>query len=407
MQFWILYYRFYPVILREYLCRGIVFYDNFANFYGKYLFGISERYVIYMNKLEKARIEINEIDEAMARLFQRRMDAVKLVAEHKKERGLPILDKKREEAVIEKNTQYISDDSIKGYYINFMNYVMMLSRRMQKKLIEGARIAYSGAVGAFAYEACKKMYPDAEYIAYPSFEAAYEAVSSGECDNAVLPIENSFAGDVGVVMDLMVTGDLYINNVDDISVKQNLMACHGARLEDIKEVISHQQALMQCDKYITEHGFEKTEFSNTALAAKFVAEKNDKTFAAIAGEGAAEVYGLDILASGINDSSMNTTRFVSFSRIENKNANRNDDNFILVFTVKNEAGSLAKALNIISKHGYNMRSLHSRPSKEMMWRYNFFVEAEGNIRNQNAENMLSELKSACDKIKLVGSYPAK
>lgn len=360
-----------------------------------------------MNKLDKARIEINEVDEAMAKLFQRRMEAVRLVAEYKKERGLPIFDKSREAAVIEKNTAYISDNEIKAYYVNLMNYELELSRSFQRKLISGIRVAYSGAVGAFAHEAAKKMYPDAEYVAYPNFDVAYEAVVSGECDNAVLPIENSFAGDVGVVMDLIFTGKLYINRVDNISVKQNLLACKGAKLSDIKEVISINQALMQCAKFLSAHDFKQTEYTNTALAAKYVAERNDKSIAAIAGEEAASCYGLDIIASGINDSAVNTTRFVSFSRVENDDGGKDNDNFILIFTVKNETGSLANAINIIGKYGYNMRSLHSRPSKEQIWSYNFFVEGEGNMRSENAKNMLSELKKVCNKIKLVGTYSAE
>ena len=143
------------------------------------------------------------------------------------------------------------------------------------------------------------------------------------------------------------------------------------------------------------------------MAAKHVAELADKTTAAVAGDEAANIYGLTVLAHGINENHMNTTRFATLSRVENKRTGRPDDNFMLVFTVKNEAGALAKAMDIIGKHGYNMRGLHSRPMKELMWQYYFYLEAEGDVRNANGDEMMNELCDVCDRLKLVGSYTVK
>lgn len=360
-----------------------------------------------MDKLEKARKEINEADKEIAALFVKRMTAVKDVAEYKKERGLPVLDREREDALIARNSAFVEDGELRAYYVNFLKYSMELSRSFQHKLISGARVAYSGTEGAFACSAAKLLFPDAEHVSFGDFESAYNSVVNGECDSVVLPIENSFAGEVGQVTDLIFSGTLYINNVMNLSVKQDLLGVPGSTTDDIKEVISHPQAIAQSAKFIREHGFVATPFSNTALAAKHVAELSDKSIAAIASDDAAKIYGLTVLASGINDSGMNTTRFATFSRVENDGAGRPDDNFILVFTVKNEAGSLAEAINIIGKYGYNMRSLRSRPRKELMWQYYFYVEAEGNIRNENGKNMMRELSSMCDKLKLVGSYKVK
>lgn len=360
-----------------------------------------------MDKLTKAREMINEADKGIAELFCKRMDAARLVAEYKKERGLPILDAAREDAVIAKNSEMIEDEEYRSYYVNFIKYTMELSRNFQHKLISGAKVAYSGIPGAFASLAVAKLFPDAEHVAFNDFELAYNACVNGECDSVVLPIENSYAGEVGQVMDLIFSGTLYINNVMNLAVTQNLLGVPGAKLEDIKQVISHPQAIAQSAKFLREHDIASVPFSNTALAAKHVADLGDKSIAAIAGDEAARIYGLVVLAHGINESNMNTTRFATLSRVENKRAGRPDDNFMLVFTVKHEAGALAEAINIIGKYGYNMRGLHSRPMKELMWQYYFYLEAEGDVRTPNGEAMMAELRVICDKLKLVGSYAVK
>ena len=360
-----------------------------------------------MDKLEIARKAINEADREIAELFCKRMNAARLVAEYKQERGLPILDQVREDAVIAKNSAYVEDEELRSYYVNFIKYTMELSRNFQHKLISGAKIAYSGIPGAFASLAAAKLFPDAEHIAYNDFELAYNAVVNGECDSVVLPIENSYAGEVGQVMDLIFSGTLYINNVMGLAVKQNLLGVPGSTVEDITEAVSHPQAIAQSTNFLREHNITSVPFSNTALAAKHVAELGKKNVAAIAGEEAAKLYGLTVLAGGINGSNMNTTRFATLSRVENKRAGRPDDNFMLVFTVKHEAGALAEAINIIGKYGYNMRGLHSRPMKELMWQYYFYLEAEGDVRSENGKAMIKELETVCDKLKLVGSYAVK
>ena len=360
-----------------------------------------------MDKLENARKVISDADKAIAELFEKRMTAVRAVAEYKKERGLPVLDEAREAALIEKNSGYIADSEIKEYYVNFHKYAMKVSRDFQHRLIEGARIAYSGDIGAFAHTAAKSIFPDGIHVPCKDFDTAYLSVVSGDCDSAVLPIENSFAGDVGQVTDLLFSGSLYINNVVDLPVTQDLLAIPGASISDIKKVVSHPQALDQSAKYIKAHGFETVPYSNTALAAKYVKELGDKSVGAIASEEAAKYYGLDVLASRINESDSNTTRFAVVSRVESENSAGDDNHFIIMFTVKNEAGSLADAINIIGKHGYNMRSLRSRPMKTLMWQYYFFVEAEGNVRSDDGKQMMEELRGSCDKLKLVGSYKTK
>jgi chorismate mutase/prephenate dehydratase len=358
------------------------------------------------NELEKARKIINEIDEKMAELFEQRMNASYMVASYKKEHGLSILDSAREKEIIKRNSEYINDSTIKEYYVSFLEKTMELSRSYQSRINEGMRVAYSGVEGAFAYIAAKKMFPSAKLIAYPTFESAYEATENGECDSCVLPIENSFAGDVSTVMDLIFNGSLYINQVIDIPIVHNLLVNEGATIESIKEVISHPQALAQCSSYIAKRGYEAKPYTNTALSAKLVKESGSIEIAAIASDETASIFGLKILEGGINESKNNTTRFAVFSRVQNKDNNKKQMNnhFILVFTVKNEAGALAKTLDIIGAHGYNMRNLRSRPMKELMWSYYFYIEADGNINTEDGKDMLRELSATCDKLKLVGTY---
>ena len=359
-----------------------------------------------MDKLKEARKNIDAIDEQMAKLFEQRMKQAEIVAEYKKELGLPLVNETREKEVIAENSSYIADDKIREYYVNFIKETMNLSKDYQAYLNEGMKVAYSGIEGAFAHLASKRLFPFAKLVAFPSFAKAYEAVEKGECDVAVLPIENSFAGDVGAVMDLTFQGTLYINQILDYEIDQNLVAKPGTKLSDVKSVISHPQALNQCAEFLSSHNFKTIEADNTARAARAVSDNEDYSVAAIASRESAKLYGLEVVEKDINSNRNNTTRFGVFSRSLNKSKSidKVGEHFILNFTCLNEAGSLAKTLNIIGSHGFNMRNLRSRPMKELMWNYYFYVELDGSINTPDGEDMLTELKAVCDRLKLVGVY---
>ncbi len=356
-----------------------------------------------MDELKIAREKINNIDKEMAELFCQRMEAVGKIAQYKKERGLPILDSAREEEVIIKNSAYVKDETLRSYYINFLRSNMELSRNYQNMLNSGMKVAFSGVEGAFAQVAAERIFENCTSVAYDSFKSAYEAVVKGECDCVILPLENSYNGDVGQVMDIAFFGSLYINGVYDISVTQHLLAKKGVKAQDVKEVISHPQALGQCANYIKRMGYCVSESSNTAVAAKFVSQSERNDIAAIGSEKAAEIYGLDLIERAINDSNNNTTRFAVFSRTA-KNSSNSDKQFIMLFTVKNESGYLGKALSVIGDNGFNLRALKSRPTKELIWDYYFYAEGEGNINTTKGEKMLKELLSVCNHVKVVGSY---
>ncbi len=359
-----------------------------------------------MTKLDEIRVKINDIDQEMAKLFEERMILSKDVAEYKSAHALPIFDETREKEIIQKNKLYIKDEKIRDYYIDFLKSNMAISKKYQSFLLEGMNVAYSGVAGAFSYIAAKKMFPTAKLISYNNFEEAYRSVENGICDACVLPIENSYAGDVGTVMDLIFSGSLFINEIIDLEVVHNLLAKKGTKLENIKKVISHPQALAQCDEYILNHHFETIDASNTAIAAKLVYDSNDSSIAAIASSETAKLYGLDVLESTINVNHNNTTRFAVFSKnLHTSNAHSTlKKHFIIVFTVKNEAGSLANSLNIIGAHSFNMRNLRSRPMKSLMWNYYFYIELDGDISSTDAKELINELSSICDHLKIVGTY---
>jgi len=356
-----------------------------------------------MTELEIARKQINDIDKKMAELFSERMKAVRTVAEYKREHGIKVTDSAREAEVIERNSALIEDNELKSYYINFLQNNMEISKSFQHRLLEGMKIAFSGVEGAFANIAVNKIFPDSSAVAYPDFKSAYDSVVNGECDCVVLPIENSYNGDVGQVMDLAFFGSLHINGVYDIGIVQNLLAVKGTSIDDIKTVISHPQALGQCAEYIKKHRFNTEEAVNTAVAAKMVSELNRNDIAAIASDEAAEKFGLKKLEAHINESNSNTTRFAVFSRSA-KSPSLQDEHFIMLFTVRNEAGALGKAISIIGDNGFNLKALKSRPTKELVWNYYFYAEGEGNINSQAGKKMLDLLKTQCSEIRVIGYF---
>ena len=354
------------------------------------------------NNLDEAREIINRVDEQMAKLFLERMDAVKTVYKYKQENGLPILDPKREAAVIERNAATVEDEMLKAYYIDYLKDVMAISRAYQHRLQNGLKVAYSGVEGAFAHIAAGRIFPNGERISHRNFKAAYDAVVNGECNVAVLPIENSYAGEVGQTIDLIFSGELYINGIYELEIHQNLLGIQGVAVEDIKRVVSHPQALSQCHDYIKMRGFDTEDANNTALAAKLVADNGDKSLGAIASVETAKIYGLKVLEANVNKSGENTTRFAVLSKVRANTPSLSSS--VLMFTVKHEAGSLANAIGIIGKYGFNMTALRSRPLKKHSWQYYFYVEIDGSTETENGRSMIEELNAVCDRLKVAGTF---
>ncbi len=289
--------------------------------------------------MAKARQVINETDKEISRLFEKRMEAVKKISGYKRENGLPVEDKVREEQLLKALSENVLNEEIRSYYINLQKTLMSLSKDYQHRLLDGMRVAFSGVKGAFANIAVERIFPDCTPVPFCDFKSAYKSCENGECDCVVLPIENSFEGDVAQVMDLAYFGSLFINGIYDLPVEQHLFGVDGATIDTIKTVKSHPQALGQCAEYIRAHKFIPLEAVNTAVAAKETAKNNDISAGVICSNEAGEEYGLKLLERKINEDSGNTTRFAVFSRVQ-REASVGNESFIMLFTVKDEAGSL-------------------------------------------------------------------
>ena len=357
----------------------------------------------YEKQFKEARDTISEIDAQMAELFERRMNAAAVVAEYKKVNGIPVEDLVREARLIEQGSARITDDEIRSYYINFLKTTMKISKDYQHKILDGTRVAFSGVKGAFAEIAVKRIFPDCVPVAYGDFKSAYKAVENGECECAVLPIENSYEGDVARVMDLTYFGSLYINGVYDMGIEQHLFGTAESSKKTIKKVISHPQALGQCAAYIEDNGLETEDAVNTAYAAECVAKAGDNSVGVICSLEAGQGYGLKLIDRKINKDSTNTTRFAVFSRIP-RGASDEEGNFIVLFTVRDEAGSLGKAISVFGECGYNLKALKSRPSKDVIWNYYFFLEGEGKLTHEDEQVMINKLSKVCTNVRLVGRY---
>ena len=360
-----------------------------------------------MRNAKEVRDKIRKIDAEMASLFQKRMEAARDMAAYIKERGLRVDDCQDLELPAPGESP-VTDEVIGQYYLSFLQNTRDISRKYQERLVSGAIVAFCGTEGAFAHIAAKRIFPDGRFVPYSSFENAYLSVVEGESDYAVLPIENSYAGEVGQVMDLMFRGSLFVNGVYPFPIVHDLLAVPGTRTDQIRTVISHPQALDQCQPFIRKHGFQIQTEVNTAVAARIVAERRDPSLAAIASEETAGLYGLEILDHDINESKDNTTRFAVFARTGNVEPPEGESSkFILLFRVNNVAGALAEALQVISHYGFNMNVLRSRPIKTTPWKYYFFAEAEGSLSSPEGREMIRELYNHCDMLKIVGQYRMK
>lgn len=353
-----------------------------------------------MTSLEDARKQINIIDEEMANLFEKRMQAVEDVIRYKQEHQMQVLDTSREQFVIERNTKFIQKEQYKESYIAFITDIMSISRKYQQSIINQDKIGYAGTEGAFSHIAADKVFAEYRKKSYATFAEVFRAVEECEVGFGVVPFENSYTGEVGEVLDLLMRYDVYINDIYDLRISQNLLGVKEATLEDIKQVYSKDQAIYQSKKFLEGRGYELIPYPNTALAAEYVARENDKSKAAIAAKENAELYGLDILAEDINTSEQNTTRFIIISKQLIQQGNR----FSLAFTTHHKAGALVHAMNIIAQYGFNMQSIKSRSIKERPWEYYFYVEIEGNLKDAKEQHLIHDLKEACEEVKILGAY---
>ena len=353
--------------------------------------------------IAEARKNIDRIDREMAELFAERMQAAAVVAAYKEEHGLPVEDKAREAEMIARNTERLPP-AYRPYYRNFLVGTITESKRYQRLLVSGLRVAYSGVEGAFAHVATMRIFGEpGEKVACPDFATAYRSVESGACHCAVLPIENSYAGDVGQVMDLAWRGSLTISGIYDLPLSQCLLAKPGVTLAEVREVVSHPQALAQCQPYLRRQGWIQTTAVNTAVAARTVAAGERREVAVIAARETADLYGLQVLENDINEQKSNPTRFAVFSPAACE-IKPSDNHFVLLFSCKNQPGALGDAISVISRHDYNLKCLKSHPTGVENWAYYFYAEGEGNLGTEVGQTMRRELERVCNSVRVLGSF---
>ncbi len=377
-----------------------------------------------MTELDRLREHIDAVDEQICGLFEQRMALTKEVAAYKKEHNLSVFQGDREKAVLAHIDSICSEENRKGGRVLFQNLmdiskclqaqsmppkapiISLLEQNLQSppKLPENPRIACQGVAGAYSHIAAKKFFPHADSIDfYSTFEEVFEAVQNETADFGVLPVENSNAGSVMQVYQPMRHYSFYIQHRTKIRVAHCLCARPGVTKEQLTDIYSHPQAIMQCERYLSNlTGVEVHEHANTAIAAKMVAE-SDLPIAAICSELSAELYGLDILQRDIQDNNENFTRFVCISKqcYLQKDANRITISFNLPQKTK---GALYRMLTKFSVHDVNMSKIESMPNGSSNFDCIFYVDLDGHVADQDIRYLLCDLEEELPDFLFLGNY---
>lgn len=376
-----------------------------------------------MIDLNKIRDEIDETDKGIVRLFEKRMELTEEVAKYKIETGKPVFDKEREISKLKKLRGESSNEfNAKGIQEVFQQ-MMSISRKRQYQLLteHGAdeqvdyrqtdalqfshsKVVFQGVEGAYSFAAMKTFFDDTiESSHVETWKEAMQQVAEQKVDYGVLPIENSTAGSVSDIYDLMIRYPNYIVGEQILKIEHTLMAVPGASLEDIRTVYSHPQGLAQCRNYLEQHpGWKQEEVLNTAMAAEKVAKEGDRTQAAIASRYAAEHFGLNILAEGCLSGESNSTRFIIISN--QKCFDRNAGKISICIELPHESGSLYNILAHFIYNDLNMTKIESRPIPEQNWEYRFFIDFEGNLSSPAVKNALRGIASGASSLRLLGNY---
>lgn len=374
--------------------------------------------------LKELRNQLDEIDKKMVSLYETRMDICKEVAEYKIETGRKVLDKEREEQKLEAVRNLTHTEFNRNGVTELFEQIMAMSRKLQYQMLtekgcigklpfievdqlveEQARVVFQGAEGAYSQMAMESYFNQKEKIKsfhVDTFRDAMSALDEGSADFAVLPIENSTAGMVNEIFDLLVEFENYIVGEQIIKIEHCLLGVPGTKISDIQTVYSHPQSLMQSSRYLNEQRWQQISMKNNAFAARKVAEDQDFSKAAIASSLAAKIYGLEILKQGINQSSTNSTRFII---VTNQKIFRKDAQKVSIcFEVPHESGSLYHMLSHFIYNNLNMTKIESRPIEDRNWEYRFFVDFEGNLADSAVKNALRGLREECRSMKILGNY---
>ncbi len=373
--------------------------------------------------LQKIRDRLDVIDAEFVRLFEERMRLVGQVAEFKIETGKQVFDREREQAKIAAVRGLAHGAFNAQAAEELFTQLMTISRRYQYRLLEqngrkedlgfrqvdaiptqGVKVVYQGVEGAYSHEAALAYFgEDAQIGHVRTWEDAMEAVESRDADYAVIPIENSSAGAVRDNFDLLLRHDNVIVAEICIPVDHMLLGLPGANLADIGAVYSHPQALMQSCEYLNARShWRQISVENTAVAAQKVISDQNKSQAAVASRAAGRLYGLKVLAEGINHNKNNATRFIILAKdhIYRKDAGK----VTICFELPHKSGTLYNMLGNLIYNGVNMRMIESRPIAGRNWEYRFFVDVEGNLSDTAIQNALRSVSEEAANMRILGNY---
>ncbi len=376
-----------------------------------------------MESLQELRGQLDEIDAQIVDLYQKRMDVCSKVGEYKVTSGKKVFDKQRENEKLAAVTANVSDEFRKKGLTELFEQLMSMSRKLQYQLlnkrgalgrlpfigvdnldVEGARIVFQGTEGAYSQAAMEKYFgSDINSYHVEKFRDAMEAIEEGSADFAVLPIENSSAGVVNEVYDLLMEFENYIVGEVLLPIDHTLAALPGTKLSEIERVYSHPQALMQSSRYLDDHReWQQISVANTAIAAKKVLEDHETKKAAICSKYAAEFYGLEVLEESINHNKKNTTRFivVTNQKIFLKDATK----ISICVEAAHKSGALYRLLSHFIYNDLNMIKIESRPIEGRNWEYCFFIDFEGNMADGAVKNAIRGLREEARSLKILGNY---
>ncbi len=379
-----------------------------------------------MKNLEELRREIDRIDRELLELFEERMELCSQVADYKRSVGMPILDVNREREVLAAKMELLENSELKDEVYSFFSGIMAISRNLQKQrladikkestiqtLLDRAkaqitqpRVCFFGANGSYSEEATVNFFGESiRRFSNDSFAGVLEALSKGEADYAVLPIENSSTGAIAAVLDLLGKYGFFIVGEVNLAIHHCLLGKKGTKLSEVSKVYSHEQGILQSQGFLQSLGSPKMEVCHsTAQSAKLVAELQDMTVAAIAGKQNAVLYGLDILAENINSSEKNTTRFAVVGKSPEITPKCNK--ISIAFTLPHESGELHRVMSCFARGGLNLLKLESRPIPNQRFEYMFFVDYTGNLLDEKVRQVTEDVIAEAQEFKILGNYPA-
>lgn len=374
--------------------------------------------------LQEARNSISRIDEELTSLFVKRMELSKEIAAYKKDNHMSVFDRSREREVINHVCDLAGKD-FESYIRVLYGTLLDVSRSYQRQLIGAtsslkervqeairntdpvfpsrAVVACQGVEGAYSQNACDKLFSLPNIMYFNSFSGVFQAVESGLCRYGILPIENSTAGSVNEVYDLMKKHNFYIVRSIKLRIDHNLLAKKGTKLSDIKEIYSHQQALDQCSEFLKSlKGVKITVCENTAVAAKFVAESERNDVAAISSKNCAELYSLSVLSNTVQNNDNNYTRFICISK--SLEIYPGADKVSMMFSIAHKPGTLYNVVSRFSTLGLNLTKLESRPMPGKDFEFLFYFDLNASIYDEKVPELLGEFDDEFDPFTFLGSY---